>query len=105
MSFGKFLAGLLGGTALGVFFARDQGKNLRKKLQGKNPQEMAKVLTKEFVDVGQDIKNSVQEFMESKEVKKVIKKGKKTAVRAKNTAKKAIQKKVSQVSKDLSSKK
>jgi gas vesicle protein len=92
MSIFRFLAGVLSGTALGLLFAKQEGKQLRKKMKGKDSKEIAEMLGKELIKAGKDAKDTVEDIAESDEVKKLVKKGKSGVKKAAKKAKTAIKK-------------
>lgn len=91
MSIFRFLAGLLSGTALGLLFAKQEGKKLRNKMKGKDSKAIAEMLGKELLEAGKDIKDTVEDIAESDEVKKLAKKTK-TAIKKSPIIKKAVKK-------------
>lgn len=88
MSFFRFFAGVVGGTALGLLFAKKEGKQLRKELKGKSSKEIAEMIGKEMLAVGKDVADEVKE---NPEVKKMVKKGTDQAKKAvKNVKEKMV---------------
>lgn len=102
MSFFRFIAGLAGGTALGLLFAKKSGKDLRKQLKGKNSKQIAEVLGKELLDAGKDMKEVAEEIAESKQVKQLVNKGKAEVAKAVSKGKAEMSKAVSQAKKAVS---
>lgn len=101
MSFFRFLAGVVGGTALGLLFANKTGKNLREQLKGKDSRAIAEILGKELLTVGKDVKGTIEEVAESEEVQNFLKKGKKDFNNAVDTVKKNVKKKAPAVKKQV----
>ena len=65
----KFIAGLVGGTALGLLFATKKGADLRKELKGKDSKKTAELIGKELLEVGKGVGKTVKEYSETKEAK------------------------------------
>lgn len=93
MSIFRFLAGVLSGTALGLLFAKQEGKKLRKKMKGKDSKKIAEMLGKELLEAGKDVKDTVEDIAESDDVKKLVKKGKSEVKKAAKKAKTVIEEK------------
>ncbi|PCI24880.1 hypothetical protein COB57_03870 [Candidatus Peregrinibacteria bacterium] len=100
----QFLAGILGGTALGLLFAKREGKSLRKELSGKSSKDIAEALGKEMLELGKDAQETVQEIMESPKVKKAIKKGKTAATKVAKKVIKNVKKEAKKVYKEAAPK-
>lgn len=102
MSFFRFIAGLAGGTALGLLFAKKSGKDLRSQLKGKNSKQIAEALGRELLAAGKDMKEVAEEVAESEQVKKLIKKGKAEVSKAVSKGKAEVKKVVTQAKKTVS---
>lgn len=76
MSIFRFFAGLLSGTALGLLFAKQEGKSLRKKMKGKDSKAIAEMIGTQMIAAGKDAKETLTELADSEDVKKLVKKGK-----------------------------
>ncbi len=70
----KLLLGLLGGVSLGLLFAPEKGKDLRKKLASSD--NALKEFGNAFVLAGKDASTEVQELIDSEEIQELLSKGK-----------------------------
>ena len=71
MKLPKFLAGIIGGTTLGLLFAQKSGKNFRKSLS-KNKDKIPEILGKELLSVGKEISEEVKKIVETEDVQDLI---------------------------------
>lgn len=99
MKIGQFFAGLLGGTALGMLFAKKEGKKIRASLKGKNPEEIAEIMGKEFIDLGKNITDGVKDIASSEEVQDLVSEGAIKAEKIKKQAEKEIRKSLPKIKK------
>jgi gas vesicle protein len=101
MSIFRFFAGLLSGTALGLLFAKQEGKSLRKKMKGKDSKAIAEMIGTQMIAAGKDAKESLTDLVESEDVKKLVKKGKDEIKTVAKKAKDEINKKTPVIKKAI----
>jgi gas vesicle protein len=94
-----WILGLLSGTALGVLFAPEKGKNLRKKIK----KEGYEPIVDDLKAMGNEMFDSAKEVYEMDEVQKVIKKGKKKLDKKTSGLRKSAKKKIKAVEKKAKS--
>lgn len=71
MKLPKFLAGIIGGTTLGLLFAQKKGKDFRKTLLA-DKDKLLEVLGKEFLSVGKEIADEVKKLSATEDAQKLI---------------------------------
>ena len=101
-----FLVGSILGSAIGLLFARESGKTLRKKLtSSKTPQKKFEALFEEYLKIG---KEAIAEAQKSEAMKELMEGGKEILAELKKKAKndsssavKFAQKKATEVMKEM----